>query len=200
MAKIKLCGLSRDVDVEYANAVQPDYVGFVFSQRSRRYVNYERAAELKRSLAGTIKAVGVFVDAPLEDVVRLVETGTIDVLQLHGREGEDYVVELRRRIGAPIIQAYRIDSELDVARAFQTRADFPLLDSGAGGTGRAFDWSKVADSPRPFFLAGGLGPENVVEAIQLLRPFAVDMSSGVETSGVKDIHKMKKAVELVRSI
>lgn len=199
MTKIKICGLSRPVDIDYVNQQRPDFMGFVFAPKSRRYVNFERAAALRARLIPEIKAVGVFVNALLDDVVGLVERGTIDWVQLHGSEDEAYIAELRKRVQATIVQAFKVTSADDVARAKASTADYILLDNGAGGTGQTFDWSVVANVGRPFFLAGGLGPENVAEAVTRLRPWSVDLSSGVETDGVKDFVKICDVISRVRS-
>lgn len=199
MTKIKLCGLTRLCDIETANELMPEYIGFVFAKRSRRYVSPERAAELKRMLHPGISAVGVFVNEDLETVAGLLNGETIDVAQLHGSETEDYIRKLRLMTDKPIIQAFRIDTEEDVSLAESSTADYVLLDSG-GGTGTTFDWSLLKGIQRPYFLAGGLGSFNVAEAVRTLVPYAVDVSSGIETDGWKDAGKMKKFVDAVRSV
>ena len=198
MTNIKLCGLSREADILAANEYKPDYIGFVFAKASRRYVSPERAAALKRQLLPGISAVGVFVNEPVGDVVRLLKSGVIDAAQLHGAESRDYVLELKRRTDKTVIQAFQIASAVDIDLAEASPADYVLLDHGVGGTGEAFDWSLIANVKRPFFLAGGLTPDNVPEAIRRLAPFAVDTSSGLETEGVKDVNKMAAFVEAVR--
>jgi len=199
MTKIKLCGLSRVEDIDAANEYKPDCIGFVFAKASRRYVSPDQAAELKQRLSPEISAVGVFVNEPVGDIVRLLKSGVIDLAQLHGAESRDYVLELKRRTAKPVIQAFRIANKEDIARAEASPADYVLLDNGAGGTGEAFDWSLVANVKRPFFLAGGLSPENVQEAIRQCTPFAVDASSGLETGGIKDASKMKAFVSAVQA-
>lgn len=198
MTRIKLCGLSRICDIEAVNELRPEYIGFVFAPKSRRYVNQERAAELKGLLHPGIKAVGVFVDEAPETVARLLKAGTIDIAQLHGGETEEYIGKLRMLTDSPIIKAFRIDTQRDIEAANESSADFVLLDSGAGGTGTVFDWKLLEKVERPYFLAGGLGIENVADAVQALRPFAVDVSSGIETDGVKDRNKMREFVKRVR--
>ena len=197
MTKIKLCGLSRPCDIRAANRLRPEYIGFVFAPNSRRYVTAERAAELRALLAPGIQAVGVFVDAPPETVAGLLEGGVIDLAQLHGTEDEAYLSRLRALTDKPVIQAFRIRSEEDCLTARRSSADYILLDSGAG-TGKAFDWSLIRELGRPYFLAGGLGPENVAASVRLLRPYAVDVSSGIETEGKKDPQKMADFVSAVR--
>ena len=197
MTKIKLCGLSRPCDIEAANRLRPEDIGFVFAPNSRRYVTPERAAELKALLAPGIQAVGVFVNAPPETVAGLLNRGVIDLAQLHGTEDEAYLSRLRALTDKPVIQAFRIRSEEDCLTARRSSADYILLDSGAG-TGKAFDWSLIRELGRPYFLAGGLGPENAAAAVRLLRPYAVDVSSGIETDGKKDQQKMADFVSAVR--
>lgn len=200
MTKIKLCGLSRLRDIETANALLPDYIGFVFAPKSRRYVTAEQAAALKEKLHPDIKAVGVFVNEKPETIAKLLERGIIDIAQLHGSETEADIQRLREFTDKPIIKAFRIDSEQDIALAQASSADFVLLDSGAGGTGTVFDWALLRAVSRPYFLAGGLDRENVSGAVKKLRPYAVDVSSGIETGGYKDKSKMEMFVHAVRSV
>lgn len=199
MTKIKLCGLSRPCDIEAANQLKPDYIGFVFAPKSKRYVSAEKAAELKALLSPEIKAVGVFVREDPETVARLLNTGIIDIAQLHGGENEEYIRRLRELTDKPVIQAFRIDGEEDIAAAQASSADLVLLDSGSGGTGTVFNWELIKHLQRPYFLAGGLGPGNVKDAVQALNPYAVDVSSGIETDGVKDRTKMEQFVAAVKA-
>ena len=199
MTRIKLCGLTRPCDIEWANALTPDYIGFVFARRSRRYVSPERAKVLRDKLDSGISAVGVFVNEAPEVVSALLKDGVIDIAQLHGGEDEDYIQALRALTDRPLIQAFRIDGVRDLKRARASSADHILLDHGAGGTGSAFDWTILKGFDRPCFLAGGLGPENVAQAVKAIRPFAVDVSSGIETDGVKNVMKMTAFVNAVRN-
>ena len=199
MTRIKLCGLMRPCDIEWANALMPDYIGFVFAKKSKRYVAPERAMVLREGLASGIRVVGVFVNEVPEAVTALLNDGIIDVAQLHGSEDADYIKALRKLTDRPLIKAFRIDSTADLDRARRSPADHILLDHGAGGTGSAFDWALLQGFDRPCFLAGGLDPENVAQAVKALHPFAVDVSSGVETEGVKDISKMTAFVSAVRN-
>lgn len=198
MTKIKLCGLSRPCDLEIANRLKPDYIGFVFAQKSRRYVSPEKAAELKSMLDPDIQAVGVFVNEAPEKVALLLANRIIDVAQLHGKEDESYIAALRKLTGKPIIQAFRIDTEADVAAANASAADYVLLDSGNGGTGTVFDWNLLQAIRRPYFLAGGLNPDNAEHAVRTLKPFGVDVSSGIETDKLKDEVKMAAFVAAVK--
>lgn len=197
MTKIKLCGLSRPCDIEAANRLKPEYIGFVFLPKSKRYVDYEKARELKSLLSPEIKAVGVFVDESPQRAAELLNDGTIDIAQLHGGEDEDYIGLLRNLTDKPIIKAFRIQSEDDILRAEESSADYILLDSGMG-TGTVFNWDLIQNIKRPYFLAGGLDCDNVGEAVGRLRPYAVDVSSGIETNGLKDNQKMAAFVAKVR--
>ncbi len=197
MTKIKICGLRREQDIRYANELMPDYIGFVFLKGKMRYVTFEEAARLRSLLDPAIPAVGVFVNEPAENVIRLLQAGTIQIAQLHGQEDEAYAEELRRAGDHCIIRAFAVRSSEDIHRAFAFPADYPLLDNGKG-TGETFDWSLFEKQEKPFFLAGGLSPENVKEAVERFHPYAVDVSSGVETDGFKDYEKMKAFMDAVR--
>ena len=197
MTKIKLCGLRRAEDIEAANGLQPDYIGFVFAEKSRRRVDPDTAGALKALLRPGIQAAGIFVDAEAETVAELLNQGVIDLAQLHGHEDPAYIARLRRLTERPLIQAFRVASEADALKAEQSPADFVLLDAGAGD-GVTFDWQLLRGVRRPFFLAGGLSPENVGQAVGEVRPFGVDVSSGIETDGMKDIQKMRAFVAAVR--
>ena len=197
MTKIKLCGLSRLCDIEAANKLNPEYIGFVFAPKSKRYITPEKAGELKGLLSPSIAAVGVFVNETPDAIARLLNSGVIEIAQLHGGEDEDYITQLRQLTDKPVIQAFRIETTNDIKTAKQSTADYILLDSGAG-TGTVFDWNLIREVKRPYFLAGGLDPGNVGEAIRALSPFAVDVSSGIETDGYKDKTKMAAFAAAVR--
>ncbi|MEH2946174.1 phosphoribosylanthranilate isomerase [Sporofaciens sp. JLR.KK001] len=197
MAKIKMCGLFHPCDIRAANEIKPEYIGFVFSPGSRRYVTYGQASELKALLEPDIRAVGVFVDENPKTVTDLLDQGVIDIVQLHGREDESYIKKLRTLTDCPVIQAFCVKNEYDAAQAQRSTADYILLDSGAG-TGTIFDWKLIQDIQRPYFLAGGLSPDNVGEAVRYLYPYAVDVSSGIETDGRKDKIKMAAFAAAVR--
>ena len=201
MTKIKICGLRRPQDIEAVNAARPDFAGFVVEvPGSRRSVDKRELRELAGRLEEGILSVGVFVNAPPELVAELLEEGTLDLAQLHGQEDEIYMAELRRLTEKPLIQAFSIQTGQDAERALESRADYLLLDQGRGGTGQTFDWSLLPEINRPFFLAGGLGEENLERAIRQVRPWAVDLSSSLETDGQKDPEKILRAVELVRRL
>ena len=197
--KIKLCGLTRFCDIEVVNDLRPEYIGFVFAPKSRRFVSPEQAAALKQALSPEILAVGVFVDGQMEQIAALLSAGIIDIAQLHGGEDEAYIGRLRACTDKPIIKAFLVDSEADLYRAQESTADYVLLDSGSGGTGTAFDRELLTKIDRPYFLAGGLTVSSVAEAVERWRPYAVDVSSGIETDGKKDPEKMRRFVGCVRS-
>ena len=210
---IKICGMRRIEDIEAANACRPDFIGFILSPGFRRSVTPEAAELLARRLAPGILKVGVFVNESVEKVASA--AGFLDMIQLHGNEDNAYIRDLRGRlmttndprgrVAQPVIQAFRIRCADDLKRAMESEADYLLLDNGTG-TGEAFDWSLIsgvkAQQPgtavRPWILAGGLGADNVAEAVRRFRPFAVDLSSGAETDGWKDPEKMARCVQAVR--
>ncbi len=197
MTRLKICGLFRKADISYANAVRPDYVGFVFAP-SKRQVTREKAAELRKLLDPSIPTAGVFVDEETSRILELLSDGIISIVQLHGHEDEEYIADLKEKTKALIIKAVKPENRDDVRNAEKSSADFLLFDSGAG-TGRVFDWSLLEGVQRDYFLAGGLNKDNVEEAINVLHPFAVDLSSGVETDGFKDLEKMKEIRRLVKN-
>lgn len=198
--KIKLCGLMRPSDIEAANLLHPDYVGFVFARKSRRYVSLERVKTLKELLHPDILAVGVFVDEKPDAVAAWLAAGVIDLAQLHGGEDEAYMEKLRGLTDKPIIKAFSVKGEGDIRNANESSADYVLLDAGDGGTGTAFDRELLAGMNRPYFLAGGLEPSTVGETVRQWRPYGVDVSSGIETDGVKDAEKMREFVDHVRKV
>lgn len=200
MTKIKLCGMMESKDIETANHLKPDYIGFIFAPKSRRYVTKIQAAAMKAILNPKIQVVGVFVNEKPEVIAEYLKEEIIDVAQLHGQEDEDYIRRLRNLTENPLLQAFRIQTEEDVKKAVKSSADLILLDAGAGGTGTSFDWSLIRNIERSWILAGGLYPENVAEAIRQLKPYGVDVSSGIETDGKKDLQKMERFVNAVRGV
>lgn len=198
--KIKLCGMFRECDIDYANEAMPDYIGFVLEfPKSHRSIDRETALRLKKRLSPGIKAVGVFVNSPETTCAEYVNYGIIDLIQLHGGEDKEYIRSLRELTDAPIIKAVKVRSTDDITQAQELGADFLLLDNGTG-TGQRFDHSLIngAEIRHPFFLAGGLTPENLRQAALEIHPYCVDLSSGIETDRVKDREKMLAAVRAVR--
>jgi phosphoribosylanthranilate isomerase len=200
MTKIKICGLSRPCDIDFVNEAEPDYCGFVVNfPKSHRSVTLDQLRALRARLSKKIAPVGVFVDQPVETVAALLNEGTLSVAQLHGHEDDAYLAALQAM--APtgeVWKAFQIRTPADLAEVEGCPADRVLLDSGSG-SGQTFDWSLTRSVRRPFFLAGGLGPDNLSQAVQQVRPFGVDLSSGVETDRQKDRQKILAAVSAVRN-
>lgn len=201
MPKIKVCGLRTRGDVLAVNGAVPDYTGFIFDPKRKRYVAPDVAEKLRQELNPFIEAVGVFVDQSVEEILWYLSKCRVRTVQLHGHETDEFIEELRLHTGGRVkmIKAFRIDGEEDVAKAEHSAADLVLLDHGIGGTGESFDWALIRDFNRPYFLAGGLTPGNVQEAIDLAHPDAVDASSGLEgADGHKNAEKVKAFVAAVR--
>ena len=186
--RIKICGLTRPEDIQAVNQAKPDFAGFIVEfPKSRRNVTVEQLKALREELDDSI-------------LPQLLNEGTIALAQLHGQEDEKYIRQLKTMTDQLLIKAFSIKTEADIKKAIRSEADYILLDQGAGGTGETFDWSLVPAIKRPWFLAGGLGCENLESAIHLLHPWAVDLSSSVETDGHKDPDKILEAVYAVRNI
>lgn len=200
MSKIKLCGLTRLCDIQSANICKPDYIGFVFAPKSRRYIDPKHAEELKKELHSDILAVGVFVNEDIAKTAELLNNGVIDIVQLHGNESNEYIKKLRTLTDKPIIKAFSIKSANDIFAAQNSLADYILLDAGSGGTGTIFNWELAKNINRSYFLAGGLNLDNIKTAVETLNPYAVDVSSGIETNGFKDKVKMTEFVKIIREI
>lgn len=200
--QIKICGLRTLSDVQAVNGQLPEYTGFIFDPSRKRYISPEQAEELRRRLDARIRPVGVFVNAGTEEIRRVLEICRLDMVQLHGQETDEEIRRLREeykgRSELCIVKAFRIENEEDVRKAENSAADEILLDHGAGGTGESFDWSLLKNCRRRFFLAGGLTPDNVQLAIEEAKPYAVDVSSSLETDGRKDPCKIRRFVTAVR--
>ena len=199
--KIKICGLRRKEDIVYVNAARPDYCGFILNvPQSRRNMDPEGLIGLLEELDPGIVPVGVFVNEDTNTILRIVRESGLKMIQLHGQEGEEMVRTIRETAGVPVIKAVSVKSREDVERAAGFPADYLLFDCGTGGTGRSFDWSCLEEAKQPYFLAGGIGIHNMKEAVERFHPFAVDLSSSVETDGVKDEKKIADAVHMLRSL
>ncbi|HEX2120057.1 MAG TPA: phosphoribosylanthranilate isomerase [Thermoanaerobaculia bacterium] len=197
MTKIKICGITRLEDARFCAGLGADFLGFIFVESSPRHITPERAREIVDQVRGP-RFVGVFRDASAHYMSEVARVAGVDLLQLHGSESDDDI----RAAAMPAIKAFRVGDELPDAT---TAADWVLFDTfderRGGGTGRRFDWSLLASYPRtkPFFLAGGVTPENVAVAISSVRPDAIDVSSGVESEpGIKDHAKVRSLFERVR--
>lgn len=193
MVKIKICGLRRQEDIDFVNILKPDYIGFILTAGFRRSIDYETAKALKSRLDRSIKAVGVFVDEGIESINRFIDGGIIDIAQLHGSESADFCSQ----INIPVIKVFK-PCNFNKISEYESAADYFLFDSGTG-TGRAFDWNEIPKTEKPFFLAGGLDKNNVKTAVENIKPYAVDASSSVETSGFKDFDKIKGFMEKIKN-
>ena len=201
MTKIKICGLRRQEDVTAVNCFMPDYAGFVFAP-GKRQVTPAQAALLSENLSPEICPVGVFVNAPEDMICGLVEKGVIRAIQLHGQETEAIIARMKNRFPEVlIIRAVSMQEGHELHRWEVSEADYLLLDAGSGGTGHTFDHDLITQAgkiKKPWFLAGGMNPDNVRAAIESFDPFGIDCSSGVESDGWKDPYKIRKIIENVK--
>ena len=198
MVKIKICGLKRLEDIEIVNSYKPDYIGFVFAD-SKRKVSPDLARKLKDNLDSSIISVGVFVNSPENEILKLFNDGIMEVVQLHGDESEEFILNLKEKTNYKIIiiNAIEMYDGIDLKEYENSEADFLLFDSGKG-SGKTFDWNLIRkDLKKEFFLAGGLNSSNVCEAIEEFKPYAVDLSSSLETNGLKDENKIKEIMEVI---
>ena len=213
MQKIKLCGMMKPCDIEYANRVKPDFVGFIFAN-TRRKISAAQAKQFREALDAEIPAVGVFVNEDIPVITSLVQDGCIDMIQLHGEEDADYIRCLREVCDVPVIKAVKVQTVEQIRQTATLPVDYLLLDTYRkgvlGGTGEAFDWELLREAKaaagdtaegelfgKPYFLAGGLHAGNLREAAAL-GSYGLDVSSGIETDGSKDFDKMAEVMELVR--
>lgn len=199
MVKIKICGIRRLEDVRIVNKYKPDYIGFVFAD-SKRKVSSSLAKKLRENLDSDIIPVGVFVDSSLDEILKIFDEGTIDIAQLHGRESEEFILELKEKSNGElkIIKAIEMSEKIDLKEYNNSQSDYLLLDSGKG-SGKTFDWNLMGcDLKKDFFLAGGLSSSNVGEAIDEFKPYAVDLSSSLETDGFKDENKIREIMEVIK--
>lgn len=205
MTKVKVCGLMRPEDVEAVNRHGADYAGFVFAE-SRRRVAPDDSKALIRSLNPMIMPVGVFVDEEVERVADIANFCALGAVQLHGGEGNGYVAALRKLLpaGTMVIKAVRVRDAGSLKQAETADYDLLLLDAYsddvAGGAGKTFDWNLLEGFGRPYLLAGGLKSDNVAQAVSRLKPYGVDVSTGVETDGKKDETKIAEFIEKARSV
>lgn len=193
MTKVKICGLSTPEAVATAVEAGADYIGFVFA-KSKRQVSLEQAHGLAKGVTGQTKIVGVFVSPSLEELEEAISQVPLDIVQIHGTFDETLIPE----ISVPVIRAIQIsDSESQV----KSQADYLLFDAPIAGSGRTFDWQLLADKQieQDYFIAGGLTVDNVAEAKETFQPYALDVSSGVETDGHKDLDKIKAFIERVKA-
>ena len=207
--KVKMCGISKVETIPAVVEAKPDYMGLVFAP-SKRQVTVEQAKILIEELhkqcinhydTKVVKTVGVFVNETLDNLVRIADTANLDAVQLHGDEDEAFIQSLKERTNVEIWKAVQIRSAADVEKWIDSSADMLLFDAyhkdERGGTGEVFDWSSLDAFERPFMLAGGIDSTNVARAIRTVRPYGIDISSGIETNGVKDFEKMKEVIKIV---
>lgn len=203
MTKVKICGITNLEDAKLSSKFGADMLGFNFYQRSKRYVSPKEVATFVDELDPTVVKIGVFVNASIEEILFARRAGHLDAVQLHGDETADFINEVRNKVDTRIIKAVRVASQKELDELVTLGADDFLLDSFStteyGGTGQAFDWdlaSELSSQDGNIFLAGGLNPENVAEAIRTVRPYAVDVASGVESSpGQKDPKKLEAFIK-----
>jgi len=201
--KIKICGITRHEDIDIINEALPDYIGFIFYSKSKRYVPYDKAKELRNQIDKQVKATGVFVNESIENIVSLCENNVIDCVQLHGGEDAEYCANIYDRLGGnfDIIKAVTVQKFSHFIEGLNyTHAKYILLDNGKGGTGKTFDWSVIEgeDLSNRYFLAGGVNPENIDSAIAM-NPYCIDVSSGAKTNEINDRTKILEMVRRVRN-
>lgn len=202
-AFVKFCGMRRIEDIEYANECRPDYVGFILSQGFKRSVSAEDFLALEKRLDKNIKKVGVFVNERPHNILDIAEH--LDVIQLHGDEDHSTVLYYSEKTKCEIWKAVRAKSPEEIERFQWNHIDKLLIDSFSenayGGTGKRINTEivKNAKITKPFFIAGGITAENVSEIVRDVRPYGIDLSSGIETEGFKDLQKMHKIMEILKS-
>ena len=200
MVKVKICGICHEVEIGIMNELMPDYVGFVFVQKSRHFIAPEHASLLRSKLKNGIKSVGVFSNTSLRTVAMCVEVAGLNMVQLHGDETGEYIASLREYIKVPIMKVFKVQKQIDAEKAMYSTADYIMLDGGNAGDGKTFDWSLIGNVRRKFFLSGGLTPENMNKALILdPQPYALNVNSGVEANKLKDYRKVMKFISGVKS-
>ena len=217
--KVKMCGISKVETIPAVVEAKPDYMGLVFAL-SKRQVTVDQAKTLveelhkqyatrynsgaEQSTNDEIKTVGVFVNETLDNLVKIATEANLDAVQLHGDEDEAFIQSLKERTNVEVWKAVQIRSAADAESWIDSSADMLLFDAyhkdERGGTGEVFDWSCLDEFERPFMLAGGIDSTNVARAIRTVRPYGIDISSGIETDGVKDDEKIKAFTNIVRTI
>ena len=193
MTKIKICGLKSEEDVKLVNEYKPEYCGFIFWEPSKRYIAPEKVRDLVSLLDPAVTPVGVFLDEDIDRLVEVVRDSDVAVVQLHGKEDDEYIRQVKERTGKKVIKSFKPSSEEDVRLAEKSEADMIMFDPGVG-SGKTFNWDILSGCTREYFLAGGLDPDNAALAVQTLKPYALDVSSGVETDGIKDGNKIREFI------
>ncbi|MDU7716563.1 MAG: bifunctional indole-3-glycerol phosphate synthase/phosphoribosylanthranilate isomerase, partial [Veillonella sp.] len=210
--KVKMCGISKVETIPAIVDAKPDYMGLVFAP-SKRQVTVEQAKILIEELhkqcinhydIKVVKTVGVFVNETLDNLVRIADTANLDAVQLHGDEDEAFIQSLKERTNVEVWKAIQIRTAADTEKWIDSSAEMLLFDAyhkdERGGTGEVFDWSSLDAFERPFMLAGGIDSTNVARAIRTVRPYGIDISSGIETNGMKDDKKITAFTKIVKSI
>lgn len=203
--KVKMCGISKVDTIPAIVDAKPDYMGLVFAP-SKRQVTVDQAKTLVDELHKhyEIKTVGVFVNETVENLLKIAEEVKLDVIQLHGDEDETFIQSLKECTNVEVWKAVQVRSAADAEKWIDSSADMLLFDAyhkeERGGTGEVFDWSSLDEFERPFMLAGGMDSTNVARVIRTVRPYGIDISSGIETEGVKDDEKIKAFTHIVRTI
>ena len=197
-AKIKICGLRSEEDIKLVNEYKPEYCGFIFWEPSKRYIAPDTVRGLISLLDPDITPVGVFLDEDIARLTEVVKTSGVAIVQLHGKEDDGYIGKVKELTGKPVIKSFKPSTEEDVILAEKSVADMIMFDPGAG-SGKTFNWDILTGCKRDFFLAGGLDPDNAVQAVKKLRPYALDVSSGVETDGIKDGKKIEEFIKNTRN-
>ena len=193
---IKICGLFKNQDIDYVNEALPDFVGFVFT-KSKRQIGMKEALYFKQRLNSSIQTVGVFVNQEISTIKAIVDMGLMDYIQLHSQESLEYIKLLKEKINKPIIKAITID-KIDTIKEYVGFVDCYLIDGPRPGSGETYDWNLLKGVTERNFLTGGINQDNIQEAC-LTGCIGIDISSGVETNGVKDINKIKHIVGVVRN-
>lgn len=197
MSKIKFCGIQPTTDLPFINQLALDYIGMVFAQNSQRFVTIAQARKNNEILNPSIKKVGVFVNAPEELIRQIVAEKLIDLIQLHGQEDELMIQHYQMTFHLPIIKTFSIQTPQDVLEASQSTADYLLFDYQQAGSDQSFDWRSIQQVNHPYFLADGIKPENLKAALAF-KPYTIDLSSGIESNGVKNNQKMQTIMKIMR--
>lgn len=201
MSLIKFCGLSRQEDIEYANILKADYIGFVYAE-SKRKVTLEKSLFLKKLLDDKIKSVGVFLNNSIDEIINVCKSGAVDLVQVHGDDSEEFIKQVKSLSGLQVIKGCGVKSSDDILKSQHSACDFILLDNSRAGSGVKFDYRFLLEAVdkgfnRPYFLAGGININNIDEALKL-NPYCIDISSGIESGGVKNFKLMEDIVKRVR--
>lgn len=198
--KIKICGIRSNDDINLINKYKPDYCGFIFFEKSKRFLKFNKAKELSKKVDNSIKKVGVFVDRPFSEIKAYIDSGIIDFVQLHGNETNELIKKIQD-LNIPVIKAIRINNENDFDQIKKYQPDYFLFDVKSdkfiGGTGESFNWKLLKNYNKdiPFFLAGGINIDNIKDALKT-NAYSLDISSAIEKDFIKDPYKTKELFEI----